>query len=170
MFNKVNTVGRPVLSVPRTTYDWILEASSFLILLIMLALLFGFWAELPDEVPMHFNAQGTADRYGSKWSMLFFVLIPAALNIMLTLMNRNPHHFNYLTKITEDNAMFQYRLAQRMLRWINLIVVLNFSWLLYATITSSINATDQLPVLFVFIFIGGLFLPMVIYFYLSSRS
>jgi uncharacterized membrane protein len=170
MFNKVSTTGRPIISVPKTAYDWVLDASTVLAILIMFIILISNWGDLPEQVPMHFNAQGLADRHGGKWSLLFFVLIPLAITIMLTLMNRNPHHYNYLTKITEYNALFQYRLAQRMLRWVNLIVVLNFTFLLQATIDASIQGTDKLQVLFVFIFIGSLFLPMIIYFYLSSKS
>ena len=57
---------------------------SIFILLISFILAAYFYSELPDEIPIHWNAEGEADGYGSKEFGLF--LIPAISVIIYLLM------------------------------------------------------------------------------------
>ena len=49
------------------------------IIVIPVIYLLAIWAELPEEVPMHWNAKGQIDRYGSKnelVGLLFMLNLP----------------------------------------------------------------------------------------------
>jgi uncharacterized membrane protein len=51
------------------------ELLLLLITIIPIVYLFIVWKELPDQVPMHWNFQGEVDRYGSKASLGWVVLL-----------------------------------------------------------------------------------------------
>jgi uncharacterized membrane protein len=54
--------------------DWMI----LLLILAPFAIALYFWEQLPDQFPIHFNAKGEVDRYGSK---LFGLLILPCINI-----------------------------------------------------------------------------------------
>jgi immunity protein, SdpI family len=57
-----------------------LNLISVIILLIPFILIFLFWNDLPDQIPMHWNIQGEVDSYGSK---LFGIMALPIFNIIL---------------------------------------------------------------------------------------
>ena len=62
----------------RTSYDVVL-------LLVVLATSLWGWFALPDTVPLHWNAQGHIDRYGSKLEGLGIMPVPAVGSYLLCL-------------------------------------------------------------------------------------
>ncbi len=42
------------------------------LVVLVLGLTAFFWGELPERVPVHWNAAGEIDRYGSRWELVFF--------------------------------------------------------------------------------------------------
>lgn len=78
---------------------------------------------LPETIPTHFNLKGVADDYGSKATMFILPSVATAIYILITVLNQYPHIFNYMVKITADNAEKQYSFATRMLRVVKLIVI-----------------------------------------------
>lgn len=93
---------------------------------------------LPETIPTHFNFKGVADDFGSKATIFILPSIATAIYVLMTYLNQYPHIFNYMVKITEENAENQYRSATRMLRWVKLFVVVLFS-IISIMITTSIN-------------------------------
>jgi uncharacterized membrane protein len=81
---------------------------------------------LPETIPTHFNLKGVADAYGSKANMFILPSIGTTIYLLITLLNRYPHIFNYMVKITADNAETQYRFATRMFRVVKLFVIVLF--------------------------------------------
>jgi len=51
------------------------ELFILIIIIIPVAYLLAIWAELPEEVPMHWNAKGQIDRYGSKNELVGLLLM-----------------------------------------------------------------------------------------------
>jgi len=51
------------------------ELLILIIIIIPVAYLLAIWAELPEEVPMHWNAKGQIDRYGSKNELVGLLLM-----------------------------------------------------------------------------------------------
>ncbi|MCC6463100.1 MAG: SdpI family protein [Saprospiraceae bacterium] len=61
----------------------VIEMSLWVLLAVPFVYLALVWAQLPESVPTHFNAQGEADDYSSKsslvWILLFMQLLPFIL-------------------------------------------------------------------------------------------
>jgi uncharacterized membrane protein len=118
---------RPKIEVPLTTTDKWLEGMSAVALFLLLCATTYFVITLPETVPMHFDARGVPDRYGSKWWIIVFPVISGFLYVLLTALNKYPHTFNYMVRITQENAFRQYSLAMRFMRLLKLLVILLFA-------------------------------------------
>lgn len=81
---------------------------------------------LPETIPTHFNLKGVADDYGSKATIFILPSVATAIYLLITVLKRYPHIFNYMVKITVENAESQYRFATRMLRVVKLFVIVLF--------------------------------------------
>ncbi len=131
---------RPKTTPIPTSTDKLVEALGWLILLVLWGWTINHYSALPETIPTHFNAAGEADGFGSKASIIGLPVIASLLFIGLTVLNRYPQSFNYPTTITKDNALRQYTLATRMLRYLKLVLVLVFGGIEVMTIQ---NATGK---------------------------
>jgi uncharacterized membrane protein len=131
MFNSEDKSNRPVIDIPQTTTDRLLDAFSLALLIILIVQPITYYSALPDTIPTHFNASGAADSWGSKKSIWLLPGLGLAIYVMLFFLGRKPHQFNYLTKITEENAAFQYRNALYMVRVVRVLVLLLFCLLVW---------------------------------------
>jgi uncharacterized membrane protein len=79
--------------------NWRRELPSWLLLAVTLALLVTTWPLAGDRVPIHWNAAGEIDRYGSKaMGLLLPPLIALGLYVLLLLVPRvDPGRANYAT-------------------------------------------------------------------------
>lgn len=161
---------RPKLKITLSTTDRILEGAGWLgLVFIWLIAIYGYVA-LPETIPVHFDAKGNPDAYGGKISLLFLPALTTALHILMTVLNRSPHIFNYPVKITEENALHQYTLATRFMRWMKLGIVLVFLIIMLSVYLSALNAkTDSGPWLVVFVLLATT-IPMVIYLIKSTKK
>lgn len=160
---------RPKITIELNNADRIVEWLSW-------TLLIGIWVfasygylNLPEIIPVHFDAYGKPDDYGNKWSIFLLPFFSLFIVIGLTLLNRYPHIFNYPVKITEQNAKKQYIAATRLIRWLKIGILIMFGAILYQIHASAIehsagNAGLLLPVILLCTFI-----PMVIYFIVAFK-
>jgi len=128
------------------------------------SLLIGIWilaifsfSDLPELIPTHYNAAGQADGFGEKTNIFVLPIIGTALFVGLTLLNKNPHIFNYPKTITNENALSQYSNATRMIRVLKLIIVIVFGLILVRTLQNTKGTAHGL---------GSWFLPLTIGFFL----
>ena len=117
---------RPIIKLSLSMLDKILELTGTILLLAMWCCTVYALVKSPATVPVHYNASGQPDNYGSKWSILLLPLLGTVIYFGLTVLNRNPHIFNYLQKITTGNAAQQYSIAARMLRFLKLSILIIF--------------------------------------------
>ena len=117
---------RPKIKIAPTQFDKVLEIGGIILLVIIWVLTVFNYYQSPDTVAIHFNLSGQTDGYGNKLTLLFLPIIPTAIYFGLTELNKYPHIFNYMTKITDDNAKKQYTVATRMIRILKFSVVLIF--------------------------------------------
>ena len=61
------------------------EITSLLLVVLSFAYLFFIWKDLPDEVPIHWNAKGEIDRYGSKGTLILLPLLLPLLTYLIFL-------------------------------------------------------------------------------------
>ena len=114
---------RPKIKVPYQQIDIILELISATILIFIIVYTIISYSELPETIATHFNANGEADGFGSKSSLWLLTGIFCFLSIfLLFFINKVPHLHNYMVNITEQNALKNYRLSVRMVRYTKLIL------------------------------------------------
>lgn len=147
---------RPILSIPRSVGEVLLEVAAAAGLVLMTGGLAASWGTIPERVPLHFGVTGTPDRWGSKGEMLILVAVTLALYIGLTFISRIPHHFNYPWQITETNAREQYRLSRLLITGLKAIVVWTFTSILWGSVKVAQGLSDGLdfflPVFLLLIF------------------
>lgn len=124
----------PKLKLNLTRTDRIIEFFGWILLLTIWIWVLISYKNLPDIIPTHYNASGVADGFGEKVNLLILPLLATVLFATLTLLNKFPHKFNYLVKITPENAYRQYVNATRMLRALKLVIVIVFGLVIFQTL------------------------------------
>lgn len=144
---------RPVIKLQLSSFDRFAETASWILLIFLWSFAIFAWCTLPAVVPVHFNAAGETNSYGSKATMLVLPVMGSFVFALMTLLNKHPYTHNYLVKITNDNAVQQYTLSTRLLRFMKLAVLIIFSSITVAVflVTKGIIAG-----------LGYWFLPMVL--------
>lgn len=146
-------MSRPKIKVPLQSLDLILELSTISVLLLTCGYAIFQYAHLPDTIPTHFNAAGEADSFGSKSSIFTIPAIGMAVYVLILIVNRYPHVHNYMVEITAENALKNYRVSMRILRFVNLFCIALMGYITYAIVRASSGETMTL---------GSWFLPLVI--------
>ena len=147
------TETKPRIELVPSALDKTLETLGKLFLFVMLALTVYTFIKSPSTVPTHFNAAGQADDYGNKAAVLILPAIGVVIYFVMTVLSRKPHLFNYMTKITVENAQQQYSTAARMIRFVKLAILALFTFIILFTYLTSIGAVKGL---------GGWFLPLTL--------
>jgi len=108
----------------------VLEAVSVVALIVLVAITaqaFYGPVRLPDRIPMHFNAAGQPDGWGSPKGLLFFPAFAAVLYLLMTVVSRFPSAFNYPVRVTAQNRQKLQNLALDMIAWLKAEVVCLFT-------------------------------------------
>ncbi|MBT8253336.1 MAG: DUF1648 domain-containing protein, partial [Bacteroidia bacterium] len=121
----------PKIKVPYEQLDIFVELLNITLLLLIWGYTLTHYFDLPETIPVHFNAEGVADDYGNKAVIWILPAIATFLYFTMFLLNRFPHIHNYMVNITEENALKNYRLSTRVLRYVNLYCLLLFALLVY---------------------------------------
>ena len=104
---------RPVLHIPRTSLETLLEVLTALAIITALAMtVWGYFA-LPAIIPTHFDASGVPNAYGGKESLLILPIISICLAVSLTFLSRYPHIYNYPSLAEETSLSSIIRLCVR---------------------------------------------------------
>ncbi len=121
------------------------------------------YSGLPGTIPTHYNGAGEADGFGGKSGILILPIIATLLFVALTILNKYPQIFNYPTKITEKNALWQYTNATRMIRYLKFIIVIIFGFIEFQTIRNAKGQTSGLGAWFLPMIWGLIFFPMIFF-------
>src|SRR6266699_4466735 len=114
---------RPVVHIPRTPLQTLLEVLTALGLIALIAMtVWGYFA-LPAVIPTHYGFSGAPNAYGGKGSLLTLPIVSICLAVLLTVLSRYPRRYNYSWPITPENALRQYSLVRLLMRWIRLEMV-----------------------------------------------
>jgi uncharacterized membrane protein len=130
----------------------------------------GYWSDLPDKVPVHFDFSGEPDSWESKGMIALLPGVTIFLYALLTFVSRYPHHFNYLYEITEENAATQYRLGRTMLAVLKTEIIWLFTIMTWEGIAVALDRckglTFSMPIVFMALITGTL----IIYIVKSKRA
>lgn len=150
---------QPVLDLPKSTAEVWLDVVSWIFVTAGLALAAGYYSDLPDLIPTHFNASGDADKFGSKNTIFILPVLSAVLVGGVVWLAKFPHRFNYLHKITPENAAFEYQRMRTMMRVINALTSLLFLVITWDILRAASGGAKGLSVLFWIVFILLMVVP-----------
>lgn len=158
-----NTRKRPVIDLPLTASEIILEISGVLTILATYFLLVRYWAVLPAKIPTHFNLSGTPDNWGGRESLLVLPVLGTLMYAIMRLLSKYPQIYNYPVEITEENAAVQYLLGRKVINWLRTLLVLLFGYLEWNSISVALGSSTGLGSWFTFIVLLFTFVPLVLY-------
>jgi uncharacterized membrane protein len=158
---------RPKIKLELTHTDKAIELIGWVALVAIWILTMVNYSNLPDIIPIHYNGKGAVDSFGSKTNILTLLSIATVLFVGLTLLNRFPHIFNYPVNITNENAKKQYTLATRLIRYLKLIFVVIFGFIILRTIQTAKGQVDGLGTWFLPLLLVMIFIPVI---YVIVRS
>lgn len=161
---------RPKLKVELTKSDKVVEVISWILLLSIWALTLTGYSKMPEIIPTHYNSSGEADGFGQKITILLLPVIATILFIGLTIANKYPHTFNYMTSITNENALSQYSNSTRMMRYLKTIMLFVFGTIVFKTIQNTNGDADGLGAWFLPLMMGLIFIPTLYFIVKSFRS
>ncbi len=153
---------RPRITLHLSQFDKRLDAISKIVLLLMWLLFLATFFTSPSIVPIHFNALGNADDFGNKTTFLILPIIATAVYFALTKLNHYPHKFNYIKRITNENAEHQYTIATRMLRFVKLAILILISLLIVLAYLSGKGYINGLSFWFIPFEVVILFVPIIV--------
>ena len=136
--------------------DKLLNRLSLLVLLGTALFLALYWKDIPQKVPMHFNAAGQIDRWGSKAELLILPVIAWLLYLLMTVVEQFPGAWNTGVKVTEENRERVYALLGHMLSTLKFLIMVMF-----ALITLWCALAKPLPVWFLPVVLGAVFGDMI---------
>ena len=136
--------------------DKLMNRMSLLVLLGTALFLALYWWHIPQEVPMHFNAAGEIDRWGSKAELLILPVIAWLLYLLMTVVEQFPGAWNTGVKVTEENRERVYALLGHMLSTLKFLIMVMFAW-----ITLWCALAKPLPVWFLPVVLGAVFGDMI---------
>lgn len=126
-----------------------------------------FWlfqlSSLPNEVPMHYNAKGEIDRYGSKWETIILPVISVFLWGMCSLIEKHPSLMNVPKKLTEDNKQEIFTISTHLLSVIKNFALLIFSFLIFEICWTAKGNNQLLSSWFLPIILLVTFVPIIYY-------
>ncbi|MCH8486712.1 MAG: DUF1648 domain-containing protein [Candidatus Cyclonatronum sp.] len=147
----------PKLEIEPEPFDRLLDRLGFTLIIILVLMVAVSFSGLPELVPTHFDFSGEVTSTGSRYMLLLLPLMGAMTFMMIYFLNKAPHTFNYTVTITEENAAHEYRKATRMMRWVNLICALLFTFITFTTIATAHGFTKGLNSFIMTLIMAALF-------------
>ncbi|HPS61573.1 MAG TPA: DUF1648 domain-containing protein [Bacteroidales bacterium] len=166
----MNKADRPVINIEMTPADWLLEGVALAGILVMAVVMVYHYPKLPAVIPSHFDGAGMPDDYSAKSSVWALPGITLFLYILLTLIMKIPHQFNYSVKITKENAAIQYAMAMKLIRYLKAGLVWMFFYIAYTTVRVAEKKSTGLGAGFLPIVLVCMILPVFVYLFLAARK
>jgi uncharacterized membrane protein len=136
-----------------TILDYSLEVISLLGLVAILVLPIIFYSQLPETIPVHFNATGNPDSFGSKATLWILPALAAVIYVFITIGSRYPDKFNYPVALTPENTQRQYKNSILMLRFVKAIVTVLFFYVVVMSVLTGLNRATGIGIYFLPVFI-----------------
>lgn len=150
---------QPVLDLPKTTAEIWLDAGAWLFATLGFALALGYFPDLREQIPTHFNASGEADKFGSKNTIFLMPVLSLVMVAIFVFLSKFPHKFNYLNKITPENAESEYRKMRMVLRVVNTLTSLMFLIITWDILQAANGTGKNLSLWFWLVFLALMIAP-----------
>lgn len=108
-------------------FERVFSITSTLLFIGSVAFLVVMWGKLPSKVPGHFGFTGEVTRYGSKWELAVVLIVGVGLYLLMHVLEKYPHVYNYPIEITESNAEEAYRISRSLILFLKNIILILFA-------------------------------------------
>lgn len=165
----MNNPYRPILELPKTKLERVLNfigGGIFLLSLIYAAI---SWKTLPDQIPGHFNGLGEVDRWGSKYEIMILPVIGLFIFVLMTLFEKAPHMHNYPKRLNESNVKQFYLNSRLMLNMTKNICLIIFAYLIVQIIRVAHGEIHSLGGWFLPVLLALVFAPIIFGIYKQSK-
>lgn len=153
---------QPVLDLPKTAAETWLDVAAWLFVTIGLAVAIGYYPDLPEQIPTHFGPGGEADKSGSKNTIFLLPIVSFVMVAAFVILSKFPHKFNYLNKITPENAESEYRKMRKVLRVVNVLTSLMFTLITWDILQTAKGISAGLSAWFWIVFIVLMVAPPMV--------
>ena len=137
---------------------WIL---SWIVAGVTFAMIFIHYGDIPDEVPMHFDASGVADRYGSKNELFILPILSVLLILLFQFMTAKSIKINKHKQGVKNAA--QVTVTKTFMSQMALYCTLLFGWLVYQSMAVAVGKQTGLSSYFLAATFGGFIILLVLY-------
>ena len=161
---------RPHLQLELSRSDQAFEIIGWISLILMWVYTLMNYSTLPDTIPIHFNGEGHPDNFGTRATIFIFTGIGTLIFVGLTILNKYPQKFNYLDKITPENAQRQYTNATKMVRFLKLAISLILLLTVYEICQIATGKSHGFGIWFLPFALGLIFIPVIMYGIKSSTK
>lgn len=165
MLKKIIQNDKPKIKIEKDNIDKILMLITLIAVGLIIYLPISNFSQLPTEIPNHFGLDGKPDDYSDKNIIFLLPIMTIFITLLLQIISKFPHTFNFPIIITEENAPKQYKIAIRMILWLNASISFVFLYITYITIQVALGKQQQMSPYFVPIFLGIVFIPIGISIY-----
>ncbi len=101
-------------------------------------------APLPDRVPTHFDASGTANGWGSPHAMIFIPLIAGSIYLLTSVASRFPSAFHYPVHATPQILPRLQAITLNLLAWLKVELAWLFAILQWVFVRSARSGEGHL--------------------------
>ncbi len=143
----------------------VLDALSILLIFLTFMYVFAVWPELPDQLPTHYNFAGEVDGWSGRSSIWLLPVLSAVIFATTSLSMFFPKYINLPVRITDENRRRVIHEALLMMGFLKLIMIAMFSAITFFTARLA-----NLPSWLMFVFLGLLFLDVVLFFVRVKRA
>ena len=158
---------RPRVRPEHTRFDHLLWFLAVSIAVSCVGYAFSWYPSLPASVPTKMGGNGQVTATGPAWTIMLMPALGILLVFMMLLLQRWPWLSNTLIEITEDNALVQYRLVNRLLSLVAIEVGLIFFLVTWNTIGTAMG-TPTNAFSFIIIFSTCSWLPLLGWYFWAS--
>ncbi|WP_160670038.1 DUF1648 domain-containing protein [Clostridium sp. C8-1-8] len=148
---------RPILKIPHSNLERILEVIAIASMIIQIAMLTAYWSRIPQRIVTHIGIDGRPDRWGGRVELFVLPIISVVLYVLFTTLSKFPHIFNYIVDINEENARYQYENARTLMIAIKSEMLIFFTIFQYNYLMDALNRKSYfgqwvLPIFIITIF------------------
>lgn len=140
------------------------QAMAEVVALLAIGILFGYlilnWGQIPEHIPMHFNAMGEINGWGLKSELLVLPVTTLIVYTLLTIISCFPVMWNVPIKITEENQESIYQTIKSMIIILKMEIVISFGYITLGSLKVGPLESYDLPL--ILIVIGGTILYYMI--------
>lgn len=122
------------MKLKTTTFEWIAEIIGFVLILGIFGYLFMAVGDLPNEIAIHYDADGAADQWGDKMDIFKLPLMGLVIYVFATILQFFPKRWNVGVSPEHKNAEKVYRATKDMIVVLKVEIAAIFAYTTFVSV------------------------------------